>query len=213
MYLASLLLTHFRQGMEKPLLYKATLKILNLAALFLTFLASSTSCGSHLSWRKDRIKVIQLLSFWIAKVWIYLILGCFRTSIFKFVLVDPASNDAYFAISAAPIFWILGTCINFTRSNSWARCLVSLRYFCILSSFASYSSFICPTTSLESLRRSKFLAPNAFPTFSPVNIVSYSASLLVAENWSWTPYLSVSPFRVTIITPTMLPFRADDPST
>ena len=39
MYLAFFLLTHYRYGMEKPLLYRASVKIVNLAALFLTLLA------------------------------------------------------------------------------------------------------------------------------------------------------------------------------
>ena len=44
--------------MEKPFLYRVSFRIVNLAALFLTFLASSTSYGRCLSWRKDMIGVI-----------------------------------------------------------------------------------------------------------------------------------------------------------
>ena len=170
--------------MEKLLLYKLSFKIVNLTAFFLTFLASSTFCGKLRSWRKDKSKVIQLLTLWIAKVETSLMLGHFWISIFKSILVGPSSNDASFVISSATTFWLLGICANSTQSNSCVRCFVNLRYFCILSSFASYSSFICPTISFESLLRSKFLAPSAFPTLSLVSIPSYSVSLLVAGNFS-----------------------------
>ena len=170
--------------MEKPLLYRMSFSIVNLAALFLTFLAFSTSHGRWWSWRNDMIEVIQLPVFWIPNVEISSILGCFWASISKPMLVDPSFDDANFAISSAIIFWLLGICTNSTLSNSWVRRIVSLRYFYILSSFASYSSFICLITSLESLWRSKFLAPSAFPTLSLVSTPSYS------------------PFRVIMITPT-----------
>ena len=45
-------------------------------------------------------------------------LGCFWTSIFKSVIVDLASDDAYFVISLASMFWLLGKwpCMNSTQS-------------------------------------------------------------------------------------------------
>ena len=137
--------------MEKPLLYRVLFKIVNLAVLFLTFLAYLMSYGRLPSWRKDRIGVIQLFTLRIAKVKASSMLGRFWTSIFKSILVGPSSNDTCFAISFATIFWHLGICANSTRSNSYVKCFVGLRYFCILSSFSSYSSFICSTTSFESL--------------------------------------------------------------
>ena len=125
-------------------------------------------------------------------------LGHSWTSIFKHVLINPSFNNASFAISSAIMFLLRGICSNSTLSNFG----VSLRYFCFLFSFASYSYVICPNTSLELLWMSKYLAPNAFPTLSPNSTPSYSASLLVVGNFSWTPYLSVSPFGVVITTPT-----------
>ena len=117
-------------------------------------------------------------------------------------MLDPSSsNDTSFETLSATIFWHLGTCTNSTLSNSWVRCFVSWRYFCILSSFASYSPLICSITSFES-----------FLSLSPVSIPSYSVSLLVAENFSWTPYLSTSPSGVAMTTPTPLLFWADEPS-
>ena len=103
--------------MEKPLLYRMSFSIVNLAALFLTFLASSTSHGRWPSWRNDMIEVIQLPVFWIANVEISLMLGRFWASIFKPMLVDPSSDDANFVISSVIIFWLLGICINSNLSN------------------------------------------------------------------------------------------------
>ena len=170
--------------MEKPLLYKVSLRIMNLAALFLIFLASSVSWGRCLSWRDDMIGVIQLFVLWITSVGTSSMLGCFWISIIKFLLSLPSSDDASFEISLASTFWFLGTCTNSTSSNYRVRCLVSLRYFCILSSFASYSPLICSTTSFESLWINRFFTPSAFPSLNPVNMPLYSTSLLVAGNLS-----------------------------
>ena len=90
--------------MEKPLLYRVSFRIVNLAALFLTFLASSTSYGRCLPWRNDMIRVIQLPVLWIANVEISSMLGCFWTSIFEPMLVDPSFDDANFTISSATMF-------------------------------------------------------------------------------------------------------------
>ena len=138
-------------------------------------------------------------------------LGCFWISTVKFLLSPPSSNDASFEISLASTFWFLGTCTNSTSSNSRVKCLVSLRYFYILSSFASYSPLIYSTTSFESLWINRFFAPSALPSLNPVNMPSYSASLLVAGNLSWTPYLSISLSGVVITTPPPSIFWADEP--
>ena len=151
MYLASSVSTHFNYGMEKPLLYRVSLRIVNLAALFLIFLASSVSWGRCPSRRNDMIGVIQLFVICIVSVGASSMLGCFCTSIAKSLLSPPSSDNASFEISLASAFWLLKAYINSTSSNSLVRCLVSLRYFCILSSFASYSPLICSTTSFESL--------------------------------------------------------------
>ena len=90
--------------MEKPLLYKVSFRIVNLTALFLTFLASSTSYGRWLFWRNDMIGVIQLPELRIANVEISSMLGRFWTSIFEPMPVDPFSNDTSFTISSAVMF-------------------------------------------------------------------------------------------------------------
>ena len=201
-YLASSSLTHFRLGIKNPLLYKASFRIVNPAALFLIFQASSTSIGSHSYLRKDRIGAVQPFWLWTLRVWNYSMLGYFWTSTFRFGGMDHSFDNACLAISSASEFWFLGIYVNSTRSNSWAKCSDSLSYFCILSSFTLHSPFIFPITNLELLWRSRFLAPNAFPTLSPVSMASYSASLLVAGNWSCIPYLSTFPSGVMKMTPT-----------
>ena len=139
-------------------------------------------------------------------------LGCFYTSIFKSSDIILYSDDACLANSSTSEFWFLGTYVKTTWSNSWVRWFVNLRYFCILSSFASHSPFICPITNLESLWRSNFLAPKAFLILSLINMASYSASLLVVGNWSCTLYPRTSPSGVMMMTLTPPLFRADDPS-
>ena len=175
---------------------------MNLAARFLTFLASSMLAGRRPSHRKERTGFIQLFWLWITKVWSSSILGCLSTSTFKSGELIPSFDDACLATSSASEFWLQGTCLKPTWLNSWTNWFVNLRYFCILFSFSLYSPFICPITSLESLLRSRFLAPKALLILSPVSMTLYSASLLVARNWSRTPYLKVSPLGVLMITPT-----------
>ena len=150
---------------------------------------------------------------WIVNVGTSSMLGRFCISITKpMLLVVPYFDDAIFATSSATIFWLLGVCTNSILSNSSVRCFVSLRYFYILSSFASYSSLICLITSFESFWTNRFLALSAFPSLSPVNISLYSTSLLVAENFSWTSYLSTSSLRVVMTTLTPPFYWANEPS-
>ena len=115
--------------------------------------------------------------------------------------VVSSSDNAILATSSTTIFWVLGIYTNSTLSNPWVRWFVNLRFFCILSSFASYSPLICPITSFELFWTNRFWAPSTFPSLSSISIPSYSASLLVAKNFSWTLYLSTSPSRVAMTTP------------
>ena len=139
-------------------------------------------------------------------------LGRFWTSIIKPMLVALSSNDASFATSSVTIFWLLGICTNSSLSNFWVRCFVILWNFYILSSIASYSSLIYPITSFESLWTIRLSAPSAFPNLNLVSIPSYSASLLVAENFNWTSYLSISPSGAVMTTLTPSLFYVDEPS-
>ena len=67
-------------------------------------------------------------------------------------------------------------------------------------------------TSLESLLSTTFSPPSARAILNPVSKASYSASLLVTGNLSWTPYLrTVFSGEVTTM-PAPPPFWVDDPS-
>ena len=48
--------------------------------------------------------VIQIFVLWIINVETSLMLGRFWTSMFNFMLVDPSSDEAIFAISCAAMF-------------------------------------------------------------------------------------------------------------
>ena len=122
--------------MEKPLLYKVSVRIVNLAALFLTFLASVVSYGRCLSWMKAMIGVIQLLTFSTANIGISSILGCFYTSISKFALIPSSSDDASLDTSSAVIFRLLDLC-EFHLVKFLSKMSRQPDIFLILSSFAS----------------------------------------------------------------------------
>ena len=49
-----------------------------------------------------------------------------------------------------------------------------------------------------------------FAILSPAKIALFSDSLLVVGNWSWTPYLKVSPSSEVMMTPTPPIFFTDD---
>ena len=173
---------------------------MNLATRFLTCLASSVSTRRCPSRWKEMIGLVQPFWLWMVKLWSSSMLGCLYTSTFKSGGSIPSSNDACFVTLFASEFWLRGTCMKSTWSNSQTNWFVNLRYFCILLSFASYSPFIYPIISLELLLRSMFLSPKALPILNLVSMSSYCASLLMVGNWSRTPYLRVSPLGVLMMT-------------
>ena len=134
-------------------------------------------------------------------------LRCFYTSTFKSSKLVRSSDDACLTTSPASEFWLRGTCVKSTWLNSQTSWFLNLRYFCILPQFTSYSSLICPITSLELLLRSMFLAPKAFPILSPNSMASYFVLLLGARNCSCTPYLRISYSKVLMTTPMLIFFE------
>lgn len=169
---------------------------------FLIFLASSKSEGNFPSLRYDKIGVIQLVLPCIEKVWNFLMSGDYCISSFRSSRLIPSSDDA----------WLRGTCMKLTCSNSPIIWFVNFRYNFILLSFASYSLLICPITSFELFFKSTFLVPKDLAALSSVSIASYSTSLLMAGNWSYTPYFRMSPFREVMTIPTPPFFCTDNPS-
>ena len=136
MYLASFSSMHLKYGIEKPLLYRVSFRMVNLAAHFLTFLALSASAERCPSRRKEMIGLVQPFWFRIIKVWNSSMQRCLYNSTFKSNGSIPSSNDAYLATLSASEFWLHGTCMKSSWSNSWINWFINLRYFCILPSFA-----------------------------------------------------------------------------
>lgn len=180
--------------------------------LFSNFLASSGLGGNHPALRSDRIGLVQLVRLCIGKVWNTSILKDFYTFNFRTVKSIFSFDDTYLATWLASEFWSRGTWVKLTRSNSLINWFVNFRCFCILFSFASNSSLISPMTSFELLFSSMILASRAFATLNPVSMASYSASLLVMWNWSWTLYFKMSPLGVIMTTLAPPLFYTDDPS-
>ena len=90
--------------------------------------------------------------------------------------------------------------------------LMRLRYFTILSSFASYSPLTCPTTNCESLWTFSVVAPNTLAMRRPMSKASYSTSLLVVGYWSRMACFSSLPSGVLKTIPTPSAPLTDDPS-
>ena len=89
--------------------------------------------------------------------------------------------------------------------------MVNLWYLHIRSSFASYLWFTCPMMSLESFLITELLMPMASTSLKLVSIASYSTSLFVAGNWSYTPYLRTSLSGDIMTTPSPSSSLTDDP--
>jgi hypothetical protein len=91
--------------------------------------------------------------------------------------------------------------------------LVFLRYFCILSSLASYSSKTCLTTMLESLLTLTWPALSSRAIANPVITASYSASLLVVLKPNLIVSLNSWPTGVCNTIPVLLLLLFTEPST
>ena len=87
------------------------------------------------------------------------------------------------------------------------------KYQSILRSFASYSLWTCPTTSLELQYALIILPPSFCIAFRPANKASYFASLFVATNPSLSDFSKVMPSGETITIPIPDPFLFATPST
>ena len=172
---------------------------MNRATRFWIFLASLGFGGNRPSLRNDKMGFVHLGRVCIGKVWNSLILGEFCSSSLQSFILSWLSTEALHATSSASAFWSRGIWTNFARWKVFTSWFVNLRYFCILVSFASKSPLTCPMTSCKSLLSTIFSTLSAWVIRSPVNKASYSASLLVIGNLSWTPYLRTS-FSGEVIT-------------
>ena len=87
----------------------------------------------------------------------------------------------------------LGTCSSFQGEKVLSLCWTTETYFAIRGSLYSNSALTCPTTSCESFRIRRLLAPTARASSTPAIKASYSDSLLEVSKPKRTAYSILSP--------------------
>ena len=106
----------------------------------------------------------------------------------------------------------LGTCSSFQVMRVLNFCLTREAYLAIRGSLNSNSTLTCPTTSCESLRIKRLLAPTTSASSSPANMASYSDSLLEALKPKRTTCSIVSPVGEVNCSPMPAPDCLEAPS-
>ena len=107
----------------------------------------------------------------------------------------------------------LGTCSSFQVVRVINLCLTIEAYFAIRGSLDSNSALTCPTTSCESLRIKRLLAPTASASSSPAIMASYSDSLLEALKPKRAACSILSPVGEVNYKPMSAPDCLEAPST
>ena len=107
----------------------------------------------------------------------------------------------------------LGICSSFQVVRVLHFCLTKEAYFAIRGSRDSNSALTCPTTSCESLRIQRLLAPTVSASSSPAIMVSYSDSLLEALKPKRTTCSILSPVGEVNRSPMPAPDYLEAPST
>ena len=107
----------------------------------------------------------------------------------------------------------LGTCSSFQTERVLNFCLTREAYFVIRGSLDSNSALTCPTTSCESLRIERLLAPTASASSRPAIMASYSDSFLEALKPKWTACSIRSPVGEVNCRPMLTPDCLEAPST
>ena len=139
-------------------------------------------------------------------------LGEFYSSNFQLFTSPGLCAEALRAILSASVFWSRGIWMNSVWRKVLTNWFTSLRYFCILVSFASKFPLTCPMMSCESLFSTILWAPSVLAILKPASKASYSASLLVIGNLSWTPYSRTSFSSEVMTIPAPPPCYVNDPS-
>ena len=110
-------------------------------------------------------------------------------------------------------FLLLGMCCRLNDLNFSCRCLIWVKYPCILSSLASNSPFTWSTTNLESENIVANFPLILWTIDIPSNNTSYSASLFVAEKPSLNDFSTMSFSGEIKTNPTPNPFWFGAPFT
>ena len=129
--------------------------------------------------------------------------------IFSFIGKDAATA----AKASARSLLSLGTHSSFQAVRIFNFCLTREVYFSIRGSLDSNSALICPTTSCESLRIKRMLAPTTRARSSPAMMASYSDSLLEALKPRRTACSILSPVGEVNCRPMSAPDCLEAPST
>ena len=106
----------------------------------------------------------------------------------------------------------LGTCSSFQAKRVLNLCLTREAYFAIRGSLVSNSALTCPTTSCESLRINRLLAPTARASSTSAIMASYSDSLLEAPKPKRTACSIISPVGEVNCRPRPAPDCLEAPS-
>ena len=124
-----------------------------------------------------------------------------------------ADEVANVSRESAWVFSPLGMCCKLNDSNFFCKCLIRVKYPCILSSLASNLPFTWPTTSLESENIVADFPPILWTIDIPSSNASYSASLFVVENPSLSNFSTTSFSGEIKTSPMPDPFWFAAPST
>ena len=128
-------------------------------------------------------------------------------------IVSFIGKDAATAAKASALSLLsLGTCSSFQVVRVLNFYLTREAYFAIRGSLDSNSALTCPTTSCESLRIKRLLAPTASASSSPAIMASYSDSLLEALKPKWTACSILSPVGEVNCRPMSTPDCLEAPS-
>ena len=131
----------------------------------------------------------------------------------RYIVSFIGKDAATTARASARSLLSLGICSSFQVVRVLNFCLTREVYFAIRGSRDSDSVLTYPTTSCESLRIQRLLAPTASASSSPAIMVSYSDSLLEALKPKRTACSILSPIGEVNCSPMPAPDCLEAPST
>ena len=99
----------------------------------------------------------------------------------RYIVSFTGKEAAIAAKASAFSLRSIGTCSSFLAERVLSLCLTKEAYFIIRDSLDSYSALTCLTTSCESLRIRRLLAPTTRASSTPATNASYSELLLEAS--------------------------------
>ena len=131
----------------------------------------------------------------------------------RYIVSFIGKDAATAAKASARSLLSLRTCSSFQAVRMLNFCLTKETYFAIQGSLDSNSALTCPTTSCESLRIKRLLAPTARARSSPAIMASYFDSLLEALKPRRTACSILSPVGEVNCKPIPAPNCLEAPST